>query len=179
MKKTLLLSLLVLTVVSCGKTNIISTKAPIVNAHNNSLTTSTTATTASLSVASFIGNYDLVEQEQLNCGASLQIIKGCDGIKLLTNHREEEEERFCDINKGELDYTNTTLIGNQITQISNAKVIERKHEERHFEERKHNRDNNEIRQQSITHILKLSPEGVLEEEVITNGQSKKCFYFKR
>jgi hypothetical protein len=174
MKKTLLLSLLVLTVVSCGKTNIISTKAPIVNAHNNSLTTSTTTTTASLSVASFIGNYDLVEQAQLHCGASLQIIKGCDGIKLLTNHREEEE-RFCDINKGELDYTNTTLIGNQIKQTSISKI-----NERHQEERRHSHDHDEIRQQFITHTLTLSPEGVLEEEITTKGQqTERCVYFKR
>jgi hypothetical protein len=172
MKKSLMLSLLLLTVVSCGKKNIITSNAPVVNSHNNALATKT-VTPTNLTTARFIGNYDLVEQAQPRCGASLQIIKGCDGIKLLTNHREEEEH-FCDINKGELDDMNTTLLGNQIKQTSFSKVIER-----HQEERKHSHDNNEIRQQSITHTLTLSPEGVLEEEITTKGQTERCVYFKR
>ncbi|MBC7714019.1 MAG: hypothetical protein H7177_11815 [Rhizobacter sp.] len=118
------------------------------------------------SVDSFVGDYDLVRMDTDDCGASLQIVKLCDGVQVRNNHSASES--FCNINKGEIvtgdnrSSKNVTLDGNVIKSVS---LI--------FDER--SVPPGKVKQTVIS-LLTLGADGSLRK--FTDGKSS-CFYQKR
>jgi hypothetical protein len=96
MKKTLFLMTLAF-LMSCGKSPNQVSSAPSETSGNNTIETT---------AVSFEGVYDLREANSQDCGASIRIVKECNGYKLLSNNLGPEE--FCNVNKGEFRGDNGT-----------------------------------------------------------------------
>jgi hypothetical protein len=96
MKKTLLLVILAF-LISCGKSPNQVSSATSDTSGNNTIVAS---------AVSFEGVYDLREANSQDCGASIRIVKECNGYKLLSNNLGPEE--FCNVNKGEFRGDNGT-----------------------------------------------------------------------
>jgi hypothetical protein len=90
MKKIILILSLVLLLSACGKKD---------NAENLSEVKGDNPISIG-DVDSFIGAYDLIRMDTEDCGASLQIIKVCDGLQVRSNNLGNQS--FCNINKGEI-----------------------------------------------------------------------------
>lgn len=96
MKTTILLTAVLALSLSCGKS---SNKV-----NSGSVSGSNTITPGAL--VNFEGNYDLVEMKSADCGAAVQIVRECNGYRLLSNNRMGAED-FCNVNKsGDTDDRN-------------------------------------------------------------------------
>lgn len=89
MKNLLLVLSVVAVVSSCGKQNNVNSGD---TAGNNGLVAS--------NVVNFEGNYDIVKMSSYDCGASLTIVKECNGY-IVRNNVSRNAEDFCNVNKGE------------------------------------------------------------------------------
>lgn len=73
-------------------------------------------------IDSFVGVYDLLTSNNEVCGASIQIVKVCDGVQVRSNTLENKS--YCNINKGEIrtgdnrSSTNVTFENNILKSVS-------------------------------------------------------------
>lgn len=102
-KNILLLSLVIVSVIACGKTNKINSES------------TSTINTLSASVTNVEGNYDLIESNHFDCGASIQIMQACNGLRITSNRGTRQE--FCHINQGEFDSKINTFTGNELKSV--------------------------------------------------------------
>lgn len=162
MKNSILALLLTMTFFSCGKSNKIN---------SNQTSNVSGFNTYSDALASFEGNYDLIKMESDNCGASIQIVRDCDGLKLLSNHLGPEE--FCNINKGEIKSTIVTLQGNELKSV--VSVVNDGRDGRDGRNDPRNPQN----RISFTNTLTLNSDKTLIK--ISNFKSRisRCVYLKR
>ena len=157
MKKNIY-SLVVVTfilMVSYGKTNTINTNATVNGV--NGINTNTTLT----ALSSFEGNYDLIRMGSNDCGASIQLIRDCNGLMLLSNNHMGAEE-FCNINRGQnRNSAIVTLEGNVIKSV--VSMGERPGQ---F-------------QVSYTNTLTLNSDGTLVKISNLKSRESRCLYQKR
>ena len=142
---------------SCGKSNLLDSRETSgFNTYGNAL-------------ASFEGNYDLVKMGSNDCGSSIQIVRECDGLMLLSNHLGPEE--FCNINKGEKKSINVTLVGNQLKSEMNVT------DNRNGRDRE-NAPSNPEKRMSFINTLTLNDKILIK---ISNFKSRMsfCEYLKR
>lgn len=161
MKNSILVLLLVAVAFSsCGKSNKINT--------NETSGTNGLTTTYANALTSFEGNYDLIRMGSDDCGASIQIVRDCDGLKLLSNHLGPEE--FCNINKGEMRSTIVTLQGNELKSVVN--VVGNGRDERNDPRNPQNR-------MSFTNTLTLNNDRTLVKISNLKSRMSRCVYLKR
>lgn len=134
-------------IVACGKTNKVDTnQKKEVNNIN----------TISANFSQFEGNYDLVRMRSEDCGASIQIVRQCNGLVLLSNHLGPEE--FCNINQGTLKNRTVTLRGNELKSVTSVS------------------ENDRI---SFTSTLTLNGNGTLAKISNLKSRQSHCLYLKR
>lgn len=122
-----------------------------------------------LSIDSFIGNYDLIEMGEGDCGASLQIIKLCEGVQVRNNHSASES--FCNINKGEIK-TGDNRSSKNVTFESNAiKSVALLFDERSIPA-------GQVKKTTIK-ILTLENGGILRKLSKSDTEDNSCIYQKR
>jgi len=98
---------------ACGKNNENAQPVQEING-SDPLTT--------FNIDSFVGNFDLVNAENGDCAASMQIIKICEGGQARNNHLASQS--FCNVNKGEVrsgdkrSSTTVTLDGKVIKSVA-------------------------------------------------------------
>jgi hypothetical protein len=116
-----------------------------------------------------------------DCDASIQIIKDCDGFKLLSNYLKPEE--FCNINRGEINSKSVTLHGNELKSI--IYFINNPRSER---DARHPRDTNNDRRHdlripqnnvNLTSSLLLNADGTLIKTSNLNNKMSHCVYLRR
>lgn len=90
MKNLLVITLITFAAISCGKNNKVNTGPAAVVVVNN-------FETPSKSIENFAGTYDLIKMKSDDCGASIELVKECEGLILFSNHLGPEE--FCHINQ--------------------------------------------------------------------------------
>lgn len=145
--KILILILLAMLAASCGKTNKVNTNA---NAESE------TINTVSANLAQFEGNYDLIRMRSDDCGASIQIVRECNGLMLLSNHLGPEE--FCNINQGTFKNKTVTLRGNELKSVMTVS------------------ENSRI---NFNSTLTLTSDGTLAKISNLKGRQSRCLYLKR
>jgi hypothetical protein len=162
MKNSVLILLITIVFSSCGKSNNI-----------NSTETSGTSgfNTYSNALANFEGNYDLISMGSDDCGASIQIIRDCDGLKLLSNHLGPEE--FCNINKGEMRSTIVTLQANELKSVVNVDANDRDNRNQRNDPRN---PQNRVR---FTNTLTLYKDRTLVKISNLKSRTSRCVYLKR
>lgn len=89
MKNVFFLASILALSVSCGNSG---------NKVNSGTTSGTSALTPS-ALVNFEGNYDLVEMKTADCGGAVQIVRACNGYRLLSNNHMGAED-FCNVNNG-------------------------------------------------------------------------------
>ena len=97
MKQLILLFILSIILISCGKANQVSSNNIITG--NNPI---------QINPSSFIGVYDITRVESENCGVSIRIVGECNGLRILSNNSGPED--FCNINRGEIISRDRTSI---------------------------------------------------------------------
>lgn len=148
MKKTTLFLILLSTLVSCGKANKVNTGETNVASGVHSYTNG---------INQFEGNYDLIKMGSDDCGASIRIVKDCEGLMVLSNNHDRPEE-FCHINKGKFKSTTVTLTGNELkamTEVSAEKAI------------------------IFTNTLTLNSDNTLYKISNLKSRKSRCVYLKR
>ena len=159
MKKTILVMCLALVLSACGKKDGV---APVTEIKGVDPITV-------MSAESFVGEYDLINMDSEDCGASLQIIKLCEGVQVRNNHSASES--FCNINKGEIktgdnrSSKNVTLEGNVIKLVA---LI--------FDER--STPPGKVKQTTVS-ILTLEADGTLRRLKDSTAGQSSCLYQKR
>ena len=148
MKKLIIGTLAILILASCGKSNQVNTgKTPEIKG--------TSPYTNDFS--KFEGNYDLITRGSDDCGASIQIVKDCEGLKLLSNNHLGAEE-FCHINQGQIKDHIVTLEGNELKSVvtvsNNARI-------------------------SFTNTLTLNNDGTMSKISNLKSRASRCLYLKR
>ena len=173
MQKFLLALIIVSTLISCGKSNNINSSGTSgVSGYN----------TYSAGLSNFEGNYDLIQMGSEDCGASIQIIRDCDGLKLFSNHLGPEE--FCNINRGEISSTNVTLVGNELkavmTEFDNSSSERDPQDPRRDPSRDPGRNprfpQNKI---SFSTTLTLNNDKTLVKISNLKSRNSRCLYLKR
>jgi hypothetical protein len=102
-KNILMLSLMAVSLIACGKTNKINSES------------TGSVNTLIADISNVEGNYDLIESNHFDCGANIQIVKACDGLKIMSNRGIRQE--FCHINQGEVDSKVNTFSGNELKSV--------------------------------------------------------------
>jgi hypothetical protein len=146
---------------SCGKSNKVNTNAEI--SATSGLNLYSTALT------NFEGNYDLIKMGSEDCGASVRIVRDCEGLKLLSNHLGPEE--FCNINKGEIKSTTVTLQGNELKSVLN--VFDNDQSDGRIDPR------NSQNRISFTNTLTLNSDRTLVKISHLKSRTSRCVYLKR
>lgn len=145
MKNSICLLALLLLASSCGKTNVVKTGTAAPTIEN--------LETVNSNFSKFEGTYDLIQMRLGDCGASIQIVPECSGLKLLSNNTGPED--FCNINRGGGSITNT-IEGNTLKSVVTI--------------------SNDIR---FTKTLALRNNGILEKISQQKGRNSHCIYLKR
>jgi hypothetical protein len=159
MKNSILIPFLIMAISSCGNSNKINSRETSGTSGYNTYTDS---------LSSFEGNYDLIRMESDDCGASIQIVRDCDGLKLLSNHLGPEE--FCNINKGEIRSTIVTLRGNELKSVVNVNDNDRN---------RRNDPRNPSNGLSFTNTLTLNSDKTLVKISNLKSRMSRCVYLKR
>ena len=171
MKKIILL-LSLIALASCGKNNKVNSATP---------TSGTSAySTTSAAITDFEGSYDLIRMQTQDCGASIQLVRDCDGLKLLSNNNMGAEE-FCNINRGDRRNqrdnsvsTIVTLEGNVLKAVTTL--------------RDDGRNSNRgpgmpgqigDSQVTFTNTLTLNGDGTLTKISHLKSRESRCLYQKR
>ncbi|MFA6236704.1 MAG: hypothetical protein WC635_05195 [Bacteriovorax sp.] len=142
------ISILILTAMlalSCGKTNKVNTNGE-----------TGTINTISTNFTQFEGNYDLIRMKSEDCGASIQIVRECNGLMLLSNHLGPEE--FCNINQGTIKNRTVTLRGNELKSVMSVS------------------ENDRI---NFSSTLTLNNDGTLAKISNFKSRQSRCLYLKR
>ena len=176
MKKIIIFLLFAITITSCGKSN---------NTIKSDQPTSSSGTAAlntySNSLLNFEGNYDLVRMMDNNCGASIQIIRICDGLKLLSNSFDSEE--FCNINKGKINSRIVTLQGNELKSVlsgfGNSRDDGRDNERDDERDRRNDPHRDPQNRIAITNTLILNTDRTLIKTSNFANTISRCVYLKR
>ena len=100
------MTVLLLSIVSCGKTNHIGGDVASGTTGLSPMTTD---------YSKLEGNYDLIKMRSADCGASIHIKRECNGLILISNHLGPEE--FCNINRGEEKNKTVTFNGNELKSV--------------------------------------------------------------
>lgn len=150
MKKSLLCLqtfLVMLIIASCGKSNKVNSGTVAEIKSTNTITSD---------FSHFVGNYDLIRMNSEDCGASIQLVRECNGLKLLSNHLGPEE--FCNINKGRIKNTTVTLVSN----VLKSEVVVSDRERMNF-----------------TNTLTFNDDGTLSKISNLKSRMSRCLYQKR
>ncbi|MDO9181811.1 MAG: hypothetical protein Q7U04_05355 [Bacteriovorax sp.] len=160
MKSTALILISISFLLACGKTNRINTAetSGINNISNKSVA----------NFSNFEGTYDLIRMDSNDCGASIQIVRDCDGLMLLSNHLGPEE--FCNINKGEFNSTIVTLSRNELKSTVN--ILDNGRSGR-------NDPRNPQGHVSFTNTLTLNSDNTLVKISNLKSRMSRCIYLKR
>lgn len=145
MQKILGVLILSLLLSSCGKTNVVKTSAAATTIQNIETQTN--------NFSNFEGTYDLIHLRTGDCGASIQLVRECQGLKLLSNNMGPED--FCNINKPGVGAVNT-IEGNILKSVVTI--------------------SNEIK---FTKTLTLRNNGILEKISQQKSGNSHCLYQKR
>jgi hypothetical protein len=169
MKKIILL-LSLIALASCGKTNKVNTGAT-----TSTSGTSTYSVPTNAAITDFEGTYDIIRMQSNDCGASIQLVRDCDGLKLLSNNNMGAEE-FCNINRGERRNqrdnflsTTVTLEGNVLRAVTTLRSMPGPGE------RQDPRDS----QVNFTNTLTLNSDGTLTKISHLKSRESRCLYQKR
>lgn len=147
MQKILGLLILSLIISSCGKTNVVKTVGATPTIEN--------LETINPNFSKFEGTYDLIQMRLGDCGASIQIVRECSGLKLTSNNTGPED--FCNINKsGSAEGIINTIEGNTLKSVVSLSA--------------------EIK---FTKTLTIRNNGVLEKVSQLKGRNSHCLYQKR
>lgn len=154
MKKFFMITTFII-LAACGKNNTVDSKSQ--SGANDLQTGSTTE------YSQFEGSYDLIEMNTPDCSSTIQIVKECDGLKIV-NHNLGPEE-FCRINLGEkkdeFGTTTTTLSKNVLTTVYLLN------------------DNKSPIKKAYTNTLTLNDNGYLRKESSLKSRKSNCLYLKR
>ena len=170
MQKIILIISLI-TLASCGQKNTVSSSPS--NVSTNLMVASP---------ISFVGNYDLIGEGGASCGSNIQIIKGCNGIKIKSYSDEDQDqtEEYCNINNPSLGTTNVTFQGNVITYAPAINTITNFNGDRR--ERRYGKDGEnsiDVRSKKLTRTLTLNTDGTLTRIDNINSNGIRCNYMKR
>lgn len=123
----------------------------------------------STDVNTFVGVYDLIRMDTENCGASIQIIKLCEGLQLRSNNLGPEQ--FCNINKGEIrtgDNRSSTIVTLEANVLKSVVSI--------FDERSTPPGSVKL---MFTNTLTLDGAGNLLKVSDLKSRKSRCLYQKR
>lgn len=147
MKKLALLFCMIALFTACGKNNSVISGV--------SGTSVLTASNTNSALNNFEGVYDLIAMRTEDCAASIQLVRECNGLKLLSNHLGPEE--FCNINRGEMrNATNVTLEGNVLKSVVRVAP-----------------------QLIFTNTLTLNSDGTMTKISNLKSRESRCLYQKR
>ena len=163
MKKVILIMSLLILASSCGKKE---NTAAVSEATGIS---PIDVTIVSLSLDSLEGVYDLISTDAEDCGASIQIIKRCEGVQVRNNNLRNES--YCNVNKGEIktgDNRSSTTVSLESNLLKSVVLI--------FDER--STPPGKVKQ-VLTSSLSMDENGNLLKIAESQAGKSKCLYQKR